>query len=62
MNRHKVDSELCIHGSFNHFYGAFFQGFDLPCSESVFGISQDPSMYAHAPLSQDRVHWSLMGS
>ena len=27
--------------------------FDLPGSQSLFGISQDPPMYAHASLSQD---------
>ena len=27
--------------------------FDLPGSQSIFGISQDPSMCAHASLSQD---------
>ena len=27
--------------------------FDSPDSESLFGISQDPPMYAHAFLSQD---------
>ena len=30
--------------------------FDLPGSESVFGISQGPPMCAHASLSQDRFH------
>ena len=27
--------------------------YDLPGSQSLFGISQDPPMYAHASLSQD---------
>ena len=27
--------------------------FDLPGSQSIFGISQDPHMCAHASLSQD---------
>ena len=47
------------HGSLNHLYGAFFSGFplashfDLPGSQSVFGISQDPPKCAHTSLSQD---------
>ena len=27
--------------------------FDLPGAQSIFGVSQDPSMCAHASLSQD---------
>ena len=30
--------------------------FDLPGSESVFGISKDPLKCAHASLSQDGFH------
>ena len=34
--------------------------FDLPGSQSIFGISQDPSMCAHASLSQDVFHQSAV--
>ena len=31
--------------------------FDLSASESVFGLSQDPPMYAYASHSQDHLLW-----
>ena len=57
-----ADSEslnLARRGSLNYFYGAFLPGFlwpiivNLPCSQSLFDISQDPSLCAQASLSQD---------
>ena len=61
------DTHFGLHsgGSFKHVHGAFLLGFLLKTqkngfnhsylsgSESIFGISQDPSVYAHTSLSQD---------
>ena len=64
MNRHtgrhrgRVPT-LCAHGSLNHLYGGISSSFpladhfDLPSLQSLFGISQNHSMYAHGSLSQD---------
>ena len=46
-------------GTLNYFYRVFFfrfpfaNNFDLPGSQFIFGMSEDPSMYAYASLSQD---------
>lgn len=49
--------ESCPSGSLNYFYGGFLvsfgQSFDLPGSQSIFDISQDPLMCVHTSLSQD---------
>ena len=55
--RESLSLHLC--GNLNYFYGAFLPGFlwpiivNLPCSQSLFDISQDPSLCAQASLSQD---------
>lgn len=55
----RADSESCPSGSLNTFMGHFFRvSFDqsscLPGSESIFGMSQAPLIYACAAFSQDR--------
>ena len=50
-------------GGLNYFYGVFLLGFlrpvisDLPGSQFIFSISQDPPMCAHTTLSQDGFYW-----
>ena len=57
-----VDSRVAEsrpHGSLNYFYGVvssrflLASHFDLPGSQSIFGISQDPPMCEDTSLSQD---------
>ena len=52
--------ELRPCGSLKYFYEVFLPGsleetnhFGLPCSQSIFGISQDPPKCAQASLSQN---------
>ena len=46
----------------NHLYRVFFSGYplanhsDLPGSQSIFGLSQDPSMCEYTSLSQDKFY------
>ena len=55
-------AELYPHGILSYFYGAFLLGFllanhlYLPCSQSMFSISQDPPMCVHTSLSQDEFY------
>ena len=54
----RADSESVAALVFITYTGHFFQvsfgpSFDLPDSESVSGISQDPPMWAHSSYSQD---------
>lgn len=51
-------TEFCPRGSLNSFMWHFFRvslanHFGLPCSRSIFGIPQDPSMCVRASLSRD---------
>ena len=54
------ESHTC--GSLNHLHGHFFQvffghdHFDLPGSQTLFGISQDPPICRQASLRQDRFY------
>ena len=52
--------ESCPSDSLNYFYGGFLvsfgQSFDLPGSQSIFDISQDPPIGGHASLRQDRFY------
>ena len=55
-------AESYPHGILSYFYGAFLLGFllanhlYLPCSQSMFSISQDPPMCVHTSLSQDEFY------
>ena len=55
--RSKRVAELHPCGSLNYFYGAFlpvsFDHFDLPDSEFIFCMSQNPYMCEHESLSQE---------
>jgi len=53
------EEQSCPRGSLNHSYGGLYSWFswavhfDLPGSESIFSISQDPPLCVHASLNQD---------
>ena len=66
VDRHKGmlrEAESCFGGSLKSLIwgtSSWFplaNHFDLPGSESVFGISQDTPMCVHIPLSQDEFYW-----